>query len=81
MKAMVKEHEEVIEMIEEEINNGKDASVKQFASEALRDMQNHLKVAQDLRAKVFTDEEDESESLARNVSSNTAKATKSVGTH
>lgn len=80
MKATVKEHEKVIEMLEEEIKNGQDASVKQFASEALRDVQKHLKVAEDLRAKVFTDEEDESESLARNDSSNKDKAAKSVST-
>jgi putative membrane protein len=80
MKAMVKEHEKVIEMLEEEIQNGQDENVKQFASDALRDVQKHLKVAQDLRAKVSVDKY-ESEAVAQSDSSNKDKVVKAAATH
>jgi putative membrane protein len=52
MKAMVNDHEKVVEMLQKEIREGQDPSVKQLASQALPDVQKHLKMAQDLHAKV-----------------------------
>jgi putative membrane protein len=72
MKEMVKEHEKVIEMLEREINDGQDASVKQFASEALSDAQQHLQMAQDLRVKVYA-YENAKRSLRRDDSSSAEK--------
>jgi putative membrane protein len=72
MKETVKEHEKLIEMLEREINDGQDASVKQFASEALSDAQQHLQMAQDLRVKVYADENTR-RTLKRNDSSDAEK--------
>jgi putative membrane protein len=55
MKAMVKDHEKVVEMLQEQIRDGQNANVKQLASQALPDVQKHLKLAQDLQAKVSND--------------------------
>jgi tetratricopeptide (TPR) repeat protein len=50
MKATVNDYQKVIEMLEREITDGQDASIKQLASESLADVQEHLKMAQDLLA-------------------------------
>jgi putative membrane protein len=52
MKAMVDDHTKVVEMLQKEIRDGRDASVKELASKALPEVQKHLKMAQDLHAKV-----------------------------
>jgi putative membrane protein len=54
VKAMVDDHEKVVEMLQEQIREGQDAGVKQLASQALPDVQKHLKMAQDLYANVST---------------------------
>jgi len=68
MKATVEHHENVIEMLEREIDEGQDASVKQLAATALSDVQKRLQTAQNLRDRVFA-EEYAIRSLARSGSS------------
>jgi putative membrane protein len=72
MKAMVNDHEKVIEMLGRELIDGQDANVMEFAAEALSDAQQRLKMAQDLRAKVVADQ-NPSRSLARKDSSSPEK--------
>jgi putative membrane protein len=72
MKAMVNDHEEIIAMLETEIKDGRDASVKQLASAALADAQQHLQMAQELRAKI-SDEQNAKLTLAQSKSSSPQK--------
>ena len=50
--AQVDGHQKVVTMLQTEIKDGKDADVKQLASQALPDVQKHLKLAKDLQTKV-----------------------------
>jgi putative membrane protein len=72
MKATVNDYQKVIEMLEREITDGQDANIKQLASESLSDVQENLKMAQDLLA-IVSDEENASRSLARSDSSGGGK--------
>jgi len=72
MTATVDDYEKVVEMLEREIKDGQDANIKQLASEALSDVQEHLKIAQDLRAKVFSNQ-NAHRTVPRNVSSGAEK--------
>jgi putative membrane protein len=52
IKSQVKDHEEVVQMLQKQIRDGKDPAVKQLASQALPDVQHHLEMAKQLQAKV-----------------------------
>lgn len=48
-------HEDAIKRFQKEINDGKDAEVKAFASNNLANLQRHLQMAKDLKAKLNLD--------------------------
>jgi putative membrane protein len=52
MKAMVKNHQKTVQLLQHQISSGQDARVKSFAQEALPTVQHHLQMAKDLEAKV-----------------------------
>jgi putative membrane protein len=52
MKHMVEDHEKAVRMFEKQANGAKDATVKDFASKTLPALQEHLKMAQDIHAKL-----------------------------
>jgi putative membrane protein len=72
MKAMVNDHEKIIAMLEQEIKDGQDENVKQFALETLPDVRKHLTMAQDLRSKVIA-KQNANRSLPPNDSSTAEK--------
>ena len=49
---MIDDAEEIVEMLEKEINDGQNPSIKQLAADSLTDVQRYLKVAADIRAQV-----------------------------
>ena len=50
MKAMVKDHEKTVALLQKEANNGKDAEAKAFASKLLPTIQGHLEMAKNMMA-------------------------------
>jgi putative membrane protein len=52
MSAMVKDHKEDVAEFQKEANSGKDPDIKNFASQTLPILQDHLKMAQESAAKV-----------------------------
>jgi putative membrane protein len=52
MKDMVKDHKTDVAEFQKEANTGKNADMKQFASDTLPTLQEHLKMAQDTATKV-----------------------------
>lgn len=52
MHAMVKAHQKTVALLEEQIQHGKDATVRHFAQETLPTVKHHLEIAQQLQAKV-----------------------------
>jgi putative membrane protein len=52
IKSQVKDHQQVVEMLQKEIREGQDPSVKQLAQQALPDVQHHLDLAKQLQAQV-----------------------------
>jgi putative membrane protein len=51
---LISEHEKTITLFETEANSGSDAKLKAFAAKTLPVLREHLKAAQDLRAKLTT---------------------------
>lgn len=52
MDAMVKAHRKTVSLLQQQINTGKDATIKRFAEETLPTVKRHLEMAQQLQAKV-----------------------------
>jgi len=52
MRDMVKDHKTDVAEFQKEANGGKNSDLKQFASETLPTLQEHLKMAQDTAAKL-----------------------------
>jgi predicted outer membrane protein len=52
MKGMINDAEKTIELLETEIRDGQDASIKHLALDSLTDARSNLKMVQDLRAQV-----------------------------
>ncbi len=52
MKAMVKDHETDVKEFQKEANSGKDPQLKQFASQTLPTLQEHLSMAKSTNSKV-----------------------------
>ncbi|MBA2351628.1 MAG: DUF4142 domain-containing protein [Burkholderiales bacterium] len=52
LDAQVKDHKKAIKVFEKQAEDGKDPALKQFAAETLPTLQEHLKMAQDLRKKM-----------------------------
>ena len=52
MKHMTADHKKDVAEFQKEANSGKDADIKGFASQTLPTLQEHLKMAQDVSAKV-----------------------------
>jgi putative membrane protein len=52
VSAMVSDHEKAVEAFAKAANKGEDADVKAFAAKTLPTLQGHLKMAQELQAKV-----------------------------
>lgn len=57
MKGMINDAENTIDLLEIEIRDGQDASIKRFALDSLTDVRNKLKMAQDLRTQVSASQE------------------------
>ena len=53
LEDMISDHESTIAMFARYILNAKDASIKSFAQKMEPELRNHLKMARDLRAKLF----------------------------
>lgn len=52
LDAQVKDHKKAIKVFEKQAEDGRDPALKQFAAETLPTLQEHLKMAQDLRKKM-----------------------------
>jgi putative membrane protein len=52
MDAMVKAHEKTVGLLENQIKNGKDATIRHFAQETLPTVKRHLETAEQLQAQV-----------------------------
>lgn len=50
--AMVDDHEEDVDLFKEQAENGKDAEIKAFAAKTLPTLQGHLKMINDIKAKM-----------------------------
>jgi putative membrane protein len=52
MDAMVKAHQKTVSLLEDQLKNGKDATIRHFAQETLPTVKRHLETAQQLQAQV-----------------------------
>jgi len=67
MAAMVKDHKTDIAEFQKEANSGKDSDIKNFASQTLPTLKDHLKMAQDANAKVSGTSSKKSSTSASNM--------------
>ena len=52
MQGQVKDHQQTVELLQQEIDSGQDASVRSFAQQTLAVVQHHLEMANELQAKL-----------------------------
>jgi putative membrane protein len=72
IKAQVNDHQKVVDMLQKEIREGRNANVKQLASAALPDVQHHLDTARQLQAKVANGSRDSTKDATDSNRSNTS---------